>query len=291
MMTAPINEPASPRRDIPVSVIIMTKNEEANMEACLSRLDRFEQVFVVDSNSTDATCEIAKAHGAEVVNFSWNGQYPKKKQWCLENLPFRHEWVLYVDADEHMYPELAEEIARLLAAGAPEHAGYFVRFDGFFMGKVLRHGHFNLKLVLMRRDKARFIDVEDLDVASMWEVEGHYQPVIEGTVGKLRGRMLHRDFKSLYHYFERHNRYSDWEAKLRLRDALSKPDEAQLPGRRTLKYIFDRIPAKGPALFVFNYFVRLGLLDGWAGFNYAISRSIYYWQIEAKIAELRQIEN
>src|SRR5688500_10422767 len=95
---------------IPVSAIVMTKDEEANIARCLDALAPFDEVFVVDSGSTDRTCEIATAKGAEVVQFEWSGGYPKKKQWCLESLPFRHEWALYVDADEFVTPELASEI-------------------------------------------------------------------------------------------------------------------------------------------------------------------------------------
>ena len=89
---------------IPVSVIVMTKNEEANIRACLAPMARFAEIFVVDSNSVDGTAAIATEMGARVVRFTWNGRYPKKKQWCLENLPFGYDWVLYVDADEQLFP-------------------------------------------------------------------------------------------------------------------------------------------------------------------------------------------
>lgn len=99
---------------IPVSVVVMTKNEERNIAKCLKALVEFDEVFVVDSNSTDATCSIATAMGARVSNFQWDGKYPKKKQWCLEQLPFTHPVVLYVDADEEMTPGLAAEIREVL---------------------------------------------------------------------------------------------------------------------------------------------------------------------------------
>ncbi len=76
---------------IPVSVIVMTLNEELNIVNCLKSLERFDEVFVVDSNSTDRTCQIAAEMGAKPVNFSWNRQYPRKKQWSLDNLPFSHD--------------------------------------------------------------------------------------------------------------------------------------------------------------------------------------------------------
>src|SRR5216684_1302539 len=112
---------------IPVSVIIMTKNEERDLPKCLRSVADFAEVFVVDSSSTDCTCEIAREFGAHVVKFVWNRQYPKKKQWCLENLPTSYEWVLYVDADEEVGPVLAREI-RSLVEGRTKHAGFFAGY-------------------------------------------------------------------------------------------------------------------------------------------------------------------
>lgn len=266
---------------IPVSVVVMTKNEERNLAKCLRSVERFDEVFVVDSGSTDATCAIAAEHGATVVPFAWNGRYPKKKQWCLERLPFAHDWVLYLDADEQLSPEAASEIAALLADG-PDAAGYFAGYEYVFLGRALRHGHRVHKLVLFDRRRGRFLDRSDLDAENMWEVEGHYQPAIDGRVATLRGRIRHEDHDSLFHWFERHNRYSDWEAVLRRRNALALPDEAQPRVRRVLKAIFTRLPFRGVTSFAYGYLLRLGFLDGRAGFHYAIARSFYYWQVAVK---------
>ena len=269
---------------LPASVIVMTKDEEANIAKCLRSVRDFDELFVVDSSSRDRTCAIAAEMGATVVDFRWNGRYPKKKQWCLDELPFRHDWVLYVDADEEVTPELTEEIGRVLA-GPPRHAGYFVGYDYVFLGHVLHHGHRVYKLVLLNRHKARFPERDDLDVANMWEVEGHYQPQVEGTTGVLRRRMRHDDHATLYHYFERHNRYSDWEATLRARGTLLREAEAQPTGRRALKAIFARMPVKGLVAFLHSFVLKGGFLDGRAGFHYAIARGFYYWQIGIKSRE------
>ena len=194
---------------IPVSVVVMTKNEERNIAKCLKALVEFDEVFVVDSDSTDATCAMATALGARVSNFQWNGKYPKKKQWCLEQLPFSHPVVLYVDADEEMTPALAAEIREVLPRFAAGAGGAFVPFDYVFCGKKLEHGHRVYKLALLARDQSRFLDYDDLDVAHMWEVEGHYQPQVKGETFALRQRMVHNDHDSLFHYFDKHNRYSD----------------------------------------------------------------------------------
>ena len=274
----------APPSRLAASVIVMTKDEEANIAKCLRSVRGFDEVFVVDSGSRDRTCGIAAEMGATVVDFRWNGRYPKKKQWCLDELPFRHDWVLYVDADEEVTAPLTEEIGRVLT-GPPRHAGYFVGYDYVFLGRVLHHGHRVYKLVLLNRHKARFPERDDLDVANMWEVEGHYQPLVEGTTGVLRRRMRHDDHATLYHYFERHNRYSDWEATLRGRGTLLREAEAQPTGRRALKAIFARMPVKGLVAFLHSFVLRGGFLDGRAGFHYAIARGFYYWQIGIKSRE------
>jgi glycosyltransferase involved in cell wall biosynthesis len=262
----------------------MTRNEELNLPKCLASVERFDEVFVVDSQSQDHTQEIARAAGAEIVEFVWNGRYPKKKQWCLENLPFRQDWVLYLDADEEATEALVDEIARLAAIGFGK-AGYFVGYDYVFLGQRLGHGLRVFKLVLFDRRRARYLECDDLDVEHMWEVEGHYQPTIDGPVGTLRGRMLHSDHADLYHYFARHNRYSDWEAALHSRGGIARRDETQTARRSRLKRAFATMPFRPLGIFVYSYLLAGGFLDGRAGFHYAVSRGFYYWQIGLKMSE------
>ncbi len=270
---------------IPLSVVVLTKDEESNIAKCLRSVERFDEVFVVDSGSTDRTEEIASGLGARVVEFKWNGRYPKKKQWALENIPFTHRWVLYLDADETVTPALAAEIKRLMLT-EPRHSGYFAALDYVFLGKVLTHGQRVYKLILFDRTKGRFLDYDDLEAANMPEVEGHYQPTIRGTTASLKGRLLHDDHDSLYRYFARHNRYSDWEAAARRRGKLVSSEEAQPVGRRLLKRTFAALPFKGIVFFLYSYVFRLGFLDGRAGYHYAVAKSFYYWQVGVKTREL-----
>jgi glycosyltransferase involved in cell wall biosynthesis len=273
---------------IPVSVIVMTKNEEKNIASCLERVSRFSEVFVVDSASMDRTCEIAKSCGATVVPFVWNGQYPKKKQWCLDNLPFRHDWVLYVDADEEVTPAVAEEIASVVSSGA-ESAGYFIAFDYFFSGRMLRHGHRLIKLILLNRSLAHFPEYDDLAVEDPVEIELHFQPRLEGRAGSLRTRMVHHDHDTLTHWIERHNAYSTWEAYLRVRGELPRRDDTQPGVRGALKRWFNLLPAKAFVAFCWSYIFRFGFLDGKAGFRFALARAFYYWQIGEKMREYGRV--
>ncbi|WP_353859249.1 glycosyltransferase family 2 protein [Azospirillum formosense] len=272
---------------IPVSVVVMTRNEAVNLPHCLPALERFAERFVVDSGSTDGTPDIAAAAGARVVPFQWDGRHPKKKQWCLDRLPFRQDWVLFVDADERLGGALVEEIAALMAAG-PRHAGYFIDGRPVFLGHRLRFGAGNRKLALFDRRRARFPHVPDLDVATMWEVEGHYQPVIAGSVGRLRHSLDHADDKPVAAWFERHARYADWEAALRSDGRIEGLIAQESGARRWLKSAFNRLPARPLLVFLYGYVVRLGFLDGGPGFQHALARAFYYWQVGVKIADARR---
>lgn len=271
---------------IPVSVIVMTLNEELNIVNCLKSLERFDEVFVVDSNSTDRTCEIAVEMGAKPVNFTWNRQYPRKKQWSLDNLPFSHDWVLYVDADERVSPDIAEEIAQLFKDGRPRHNGYFIGFDYRFAGRVLRHGQRVFKLALMERDKAYYVPRDDLEVTRVGDLEMHYQPSLKGSTAILKSRMVHDNEEPLHHYFARHNNYSDWESIVRHNGSYFAEGDSQPFLRRYMKPIFARMPCKPLVAFFFCYVVKAGFLDGRAGFDFAISRAVHFWQTEMKYREL-----
>lgn len=269
---------------IPVSVIIATLNGEANLPACLDSLaDHFAEIVVVDSCSTDRTQEIARERGVRVVPFRWNGQWPKKRTWTLANVTLAHDWVLFVDVDERMTPELAGEIAALFDP-APPLNGYFIALDYVFLGRVLRHGHRVWKLMLFDRRRGTFADVGDCGTP-IGEMEGHYQPRIAGPIGRLRHRLVHDDHRSASDYFERHNRYSDWEAVM-AGDTRMARLETQMGWRRLVKPLFRRLGfARPPLAFLNSYVVRMGFLDGVPGFHYAVSQAVYYWQVQVKRRE------
>lgn len=276
------------RGGIPVSVVVATRDEAECLPACLAALTRFSQVFVVDSASRDDTADIARTWGATVIDFHWNGRLPKKRQWSLDNLPFVFNWVLFVDADEIVTPELADEIAALLASDPPIHAGYFIVGLPVFLGRTLRHGWINRKLALIDRTRARFPDVDDLDVRWMGEIEGHFQPTLDGSAGRLKAAMLHDDRKPLAAWFIRHARYAQWEAVLSEDGRLNRLDAAEPWARRWAKRLYRRLPLRPLAVFLLVYVVRLGFLDGRAGLTHAAARAFYCWQVAACRQDLRR---
>ena len=123
---------------LPVSVIVPVRNEAGNLPRCLESLREAGEVYVIDSQSSDATVEIASSYGAKVVQFQYHGGWPKKRQWAMDTLPFAYDWIFLVDADEALTPELAEEIAQAIRNPAID--GYYIALQTYFLGRVLRHG-------------------------------------------------------------------------------------------------------------------------------------------------------
>ncbi|MBW4417996.1 MAG: glycosyltransferase family 2 protein [Myxacorys californica WJT36-NPBG1] len=282
---------------VPVSVLIPAKNEEANLPACLESVARADEVFVVDSQSSDRSADISQKYGATLVQFQFNGRWPKKKNWSLENLPFRNEWVLIVDCDERITPELWEEIEAAIAQS--DHDGYYLNRRVFFLGQWIRYGgkYPDWNLRLFRHTKGRYENLNTEDIRNTGDNEVHEHVVLPGKVGYLKNDMLHIDFKDLYHWLERHNRYSNWEAQVYLNVLNGKGDSgtigANLFGnavqrKRFLKKIWVRLPFKPFLRFVLFYFIRLGFLDGKAGYTYGRLLSQYEYQIGVKLYELQQ---
>lgn len=266
---------------IPISVVVMTRNEAANIADCLYGLSGFDQVVVVDSHSEDGTAVIAAAKGAELLSFRWNGRYPKKKQWSLSHPVLRHDWVLFIDADERVTPQLVVELAGLMRTG-PAHAAYFIDSRPVWLGRVLRYGTPYRKIALLHRGQARFPVCPDLHVTRMWEVEGHYQPIVDGPVGRLSTPLIHADAKPPASWFDRHNRYSDWEAELAHAGAADTLLAGERGWRRLAKRMLAAAPGRPLLAFLHAYVWRLGFLDGRAGLHHARSRWFYYWSIDLK---------
>ena len=282
---------------ISVSVLIPAKNEEANLAACLESVNRADEVFVVDSQSSDRTVEIAKDYGANVVQFHFDGRWPKKKNWSLENLPFRNDWVLIVDCDERIPPELWDEIA--LAIQNPDYDGYYINRKVFFLGKWIRYGgkYPDWNLRLFKHNKGRYENLNTEEIRNTGDNEVHEHVILEGSVGYLKNDMLHIDFRDIYHWLERHNRYSNWEARVYLNILNGKDDSgtigANLFGdavqrKRFLKKLWVWLPFKPTLRFILFYIIRLGFLDGKAGYIYGRLLSQYEYQIGVKLYELRQ---
>lgn len=260
---------------IPVSVLITTKNEEVNMPRCLSALTDFAEIVVIDSNSNDRTCAIARDYGARVVSYTWDGRYPKKRQWCLDHLDLKHDWIFFVDADEEVTPEAVQEIHSLFRNGAPQNAGFFVRGRYVWNGKILNHGMMNNKVVLLDRRRMVFPAIDDLDIEGMGEMEGHYQPVLKNpsdSLGQVICPLLHFAYEDSAHWHARHTRYANWEATMTLRGAWPQDPSWK---RDLAKRLLRRSFLRPSIMFLYSYIWKAGFLDGRAGFDFARSRYLY----------------
>jgi len=270
---------------LPVSVVVPTYNEEANIGRCLEHLRDFAEVIVVDSGSTDSTRKIALSYGVKVLDFVWDGKFPKKRNWCLQNYRFANPWVLFVDADEYVTNDFQTEISHVLPH--TRHAGFWVNYQNYFMGRLLKHGDMFRKLSLFRIDAGEYERIDE-DQWSNLDMEIHEHPVLNGSVGRIKSPIIHEDFKGLKAYISRHNEYSSWEAR-RYFDLIGRSGASSkdLTLRQRLKYRFLDTWSLGCAYFFVSYIIKLGFLDGVPGFVFAILKMYYFFQIKCKISEAR----
>jgi glycosyltransferase involved in cell wall biosynthesis len=280
---------------LPVSVIIPVKNEERNIAACMESVGWADEVWVVDSHSSDRTVEVAQRYTDRIAQFEYRGGYPKKKNWALANLPFAHEWVLIVDADERVTPELEADIRAALtsAEGAD---GYYINRKLIFLGRWIRHcGWYpSWNLRLFKHRLGRYEKLETEDVPDAGDVEAHEHVVLEGRAEYLKHDLLHEDFKSVYHFIERHNRYSNWDARVYHNLARGIQGSANigaslfgtpLERKRFIKRLWVRLPARPILRFLWMYVARLGFLDGMPGLIFCSLMSMHEAVISAKLYE------
>jgi glycosyltransferase involved in cell wall biosynthesis len=322
---------------VPVSVVVPIRNEAENLDRCLSSVAWADEIFVVDSASTDGSAAIAERHGARVVQFQFNGTWPKKKNWALQNLPFRNEWVLILDADEVLPPEAGAEINEAVSTEDPgsapvpgagesvplsrtltgtsafrrdaetnardarapqkenapdEIAGYWINRRFFFLGRWLRHSYYpNWNLRLFRHAQGRYERLTEAETKS-GDNEVHEHVVVQGPTARLRCEMDHYAFPSVEVFIEKHNRYSNWEARVAV-DGLLPQSAGELSHRRVerrrrLKLLSQRLPFRPLLRFLYIFVWQKGFLDGRDGYYFARLHATYEFLSVVKTYELRR---
>jgi glycosyltransferase involved in cell wall biosynthesis len=289
-----VSESPALTEKLPISVIVAARNEEKNLPRCLQSLRDAGEIYVIDSQSTDATPEIARSFGAKVVQFHYQGGWPKKRQWAMENLPLTFDWILLIDADEALTAELAKEMR--LAIQNPDVNGYYISLRMYFLGRLLGHGGAAFwKLSLFRRGKGGYeCRLRDQD-ASMADMEVHEHVVVDGNTARLQHPLMHCNVESLSRYIQKHNEYSNWEAKVWVEGEENAQLSASFFGtqaqrRRRLKKTFLRTPGASLWFFLFRYVGSLGFLDGVPGLIYCGFQAVQVFHIKSKIYELRRAE-
>ncbi len=277
---------------VPVSILVPIRNEAGNLARCLGSVAWADEIVVVDSQSSDGSVEIAERAGAKVAQFSFNGTWPKKKNWALETLPFAHPWVFILDADEVLPAAAAEEFRAIVTAPAEGVAGYWINRRFMFMGKWLRHSYYpNWNLRLFQHRLGRYEKLTEADTQS-GDNEVHEHVVVQGVTGRLRCELDHYAFPSVEVFVEKHNRYSNWEARVAMERASGAGSAGLQLGRvgwrRRLKEMARHLPFRPLLRFLYIYIGQLGFLDGREGYYFARLHGFYEFLSVAKTYELRQ---
>jgi glycosyltransferase involved in cell wall biosynthesis len=277
---------------VPVSILIPIKNEAGNLPRCLASVAWADEIFVVDSQSTDGSQRVAEERGATVVQFQFNGTWPKKKNWALENLPFRNDWVFILDADEVLPAETEGEFRAIVSDPKHTIAGYWINRRFMFMAKWLRHAYYpNWNLRLFKHRLGRYEKLTDVDTQS-GDNEVHEHVVVGGETGRLRCEMDHFAFPSVAVFVEKHNRYSNWEARVALDRYLHASDGRLQKGgvgaRRKLKQWSQMLPFRGLLRFLYVYVWQRGFMDGREGWYFARLHGFYEFLSVAKTYELKK---
>jgi glycosyltransferase involved in cell wall biosynthesis len=276
-----------------VSVVILTLNEEANLPHTLASVCKWaREIFVVDAGSTDRTKATAAKFGATVVEHPFE-THSAQWRWALDNLPLRFDWILALDADQRVTPELAREICELDEASLVDVDGLFIKRQQWFRFRWIRHGGYYPKylLKLFRRSKVA-IDTNDL-------VDHHFY--IAGPVRKLRHDLIESNAKedSIAFWIQKHNRYATLLAREELRSQaeitrsaieasfVGNPDQRAL----AMKRAWRRMPlyARPFLYFFYRYFIRLGFLDGKEGAIFHFLQAFWFrLLVDINIDEIRQ---
>lgn len=279
---------------IDVTVIILTKNEELHLGRCLARLRALEprRVVVVDSESTDATAEIARREGAEVIVNPWPGNQAAQFNWALDNVGISTEWVLRLDADEYLSPELTEEIRAKLPTMPADVGALVIPRGRYFLNRRLRHGIVNgIAMVRMFRRGCCRCEQRLMDE--------HLQ-ILSGRSETLTHPFYDHSLLPLSAFIAKHNGYADREAALLLAEKYrSKSAEADKTGgladavaaKRRQKSLYGRMPLfwRSTAYFLYRYIVRLGFLDGKEGFLWDFLQGWWYRTlVDAKVMEVER---
>jgi glycosyltransferase involved in cell wall biosynthesis len=274
-----------------ISVLVPTLNEQRNIADCLGSVSWSDDVVVVDSGSREGTLDAARARGARIVDFKWNGQFPKKKNWALENVPWKNEWLLILDADERITPELAEEIQTTVLHPAAD--GYFINRCFMFMGQWIKHcGYYpSWNLRLFRHRLGRYEKLHGGDTGS-GDNEVHEHVVLNGATAYLKHDMLHFAYPDIYTWIEKHNRYSNWEAQVEVMghgvERGVQDIGSRLAKRRALREWSRRMPFRPTSRFLYSYILKRGFLDGYAGYAFCRLLASYEMMSVFKAYELRR---
>lgn len=269
-----------------VSAIILTKNEAQDLPDCLESISWIDDKIVVDSGSTDETVAVSEKAGARVFTNPFRS-FGEQRNWALDHCAPKHDWILFLDADEHSTPAFQNALKTAIVSAPLEVAGFYCCWKMMYRGVWLKRSDSFPKwqLRLLRKGRVRFVDFG----------HGQKEGEIEGRLEYLREPYLHFAMsKGMEHWKERHKRYSDQEAAARAQEKIVWKNIFSVHGsirNRALKPLVSRLPGWPIIRFAWPYFFRLGFLEGRSGFAYCMNLAYYEWLIQAKMKEIRHSSN
>ena len=269
-----------------LTIAIPVRNEEQNLNGCLEAIGSnfVEKIVIIDSGSTDGTKDIANAHGIEIIDFKWDGKFPKKRNWYLRNFTPETKWVLFLDADEYLTEAFKIELRNVLETNEEEIVGYWLSYTIYFMGKILKGGYPLNKLALFRVGQGEYERIDE-DQWSKLDMEIHEHPILSGSIGKLKSKIDHQDFRGISHYVIKHNEYAAWEASRYKKIINDSTIRQSWTWKQKLKYRLMQSVMIGPVYFLGSFIFLGGFRDGKRGLAFAILKMAYFNQIYCKIQE------
>jgi glycosyltransferase involved in cell wall biosynthesis len=267
----------------PVSVLILTKNEAVDIGDCIRGLSWSDDIVVLDSMSTDATVEIAQRLGARIYTRPFDN-FSAQRNFGLQEIPFSHQWVLILDADERVPDALAAEIKTFIASAAPDICGARIRRRDIWRGRWLKHAQLSPYYIRLVRPKEVY-----------YEREVNEALVARSGIADLQSHFDHYPFsKGLSHWIAKHNQYSTVEARLIATNAVARPSlitalfDRDFNKRRThQKAFFYRLPMRPVVKFIYMMIFRQAFLDGMPGVDYVMLQCMYEKMIVLKSKEYR----
>ncbi len=267
-----------------ISILILTLNEEINLPECLESVSWSDDIVVFDSYSTDRTVEVARQFGARVIRRNFDN-YAAQRNAAITDVEYKHPWILMIDADERITPELQKEIEEVLQDKSHDTTLFRIRRKDIFLSRWLKRSS-GYPTWFGRLLKKGHVWIER-------KINEEYRT--DGEVGYLKEHFIHYPFnKGMSCWFERHNRYSCMEAESLLEETgyrLKWPhifSSDPTKRREFLKQLAYRLPCRPALVFCYLYVFRMGFLDGVPGYTYCRLRALYEYMIDVKTTELRR---
>ncbi len=268
-----------------ITIAIPAKNESLHLGKCLESIGHnlAKEIVVIDSNSTDDTQKIARDAGATVLNFNWNGRYPKKRNWYLENHKPQTKWVLFLDADEHLTPEFKKELRDKLTHS--KNYGYWIPYSIYIRKKKLSAGYPLRKLALFRVGFAAYEQIDERNWSTL-DMEIHEHALVNGNVDTFKQKIEHRVELDNLTWERKHREYAKWEFNRYLKITES-PARIPLNLNQKIKYMLLTTPWAGSLFFIGSFFLMAGFKDGSRGYEYARLKMGYFNLIYQYIKEFK----